>query len=447
MSALSTTAPLVLRRRGALGDLLPIAGFTAASAVLATVLGGVAAFGSRLSDQANDPYDLLGTLFTCAVIASALLLPSAAGLGAAAARLSLARREQDLAAIRLIGGTRQQVVGLAVLDVLAQAGIGTVLGLALHVAWSPLLTHLDFGIPAFTMGELVLPWWGFVLLLLGVLALAAGSAGIALLGVAITPLGVARASRTVKMSILRPVIWVGILVTFVAASKLVDRILGSDEGAIIATMVVLMALVVGGVNIVGPFLLWGAARMIAAVTGRPALLVGARRLAADPKAGWRTVSGITFALVIAGFMTLLNVLSETSSPDEADFATAMSTGAYLTLAIAALLAAVSTGVTQAARVLDQADTYRSQHVGGAEITQLHRARLAEIAIPLALSGVVATLSALVLLAPMLMQVASIGAVVQYVLSATAAMALVVVSVLVSSPLVRRAARGREASAA
>src|SRR5690625_4060278 len=150
---------------------------------------------------------VIGFLVICAAVASALLLPSAIGFGGSAARLSLVRRERDLAAMRLVGGTTGQVGGIAVLDVAAQALLGAIAGIALHLAATPLLTHLDFGITAFTVGELLLPWWAYPLIVLGIALLAVGSAAISLTGVVLSPLGVARDSRTIRMSVMRVVAW------------------------------------------------------------------------------------------------------------------------------------------------------------------------------------------------------------------------------------------------
>ncbi|GAB2540099.1 FtsX-like permease family protein [Brachybacterium huguangmaarense] len=452
MSALLSASPLLLRRRGALADVLPVVAFAAASAILATVLGGLGAFLSRAAalgapfDAAQQSPEGDATTFfvVCAVIACVLLVPSAVGLGGSAARLSLARREQDLAAMRLVGGTTAQVGGIAVLDVTAQAVVGGILGLLGHLALAPALTALDFGITPFAAAELLLPWWAFPLLLLGLALLAAGSAAISLLGVAVTPLGVARGSRTVRMSIARVLVWVLLLVGFAVAAKSSALLADAGMAVIVGIFGTLMALVMLSIAVVGPFLVWVAARIVAAVAPTPSLLVGARRLAADPRAGWRAVSGITCALVIAGFLTLLQVVGKASNPDEAMVLTGLRTGGMLTLAIAAVLAAVATGVTQTARVIDQAPLLEAQHVAGAEVGQLHRARLAEIAIPLALSSVVAALTALVLLLPMLSAVSgvAIAALGQFVMSVLAAYALVLVSVLVAAPLVRRGALGR-----
>lgn len=452
MSALWKAAPLLLRRRTAIADLLPIIAFAAATAIMATVLGGVGAFFSRASGMgayAGDSVSLeassLSFLAICAVIAAALLVPSAIGIGGSAARLSLARRERDLAAMRLVGGTTSQVGLVAVADVAAQALLGALAGVLVHLAVTPVFTPLDFGFTPFTYTELLMPWWAYPALVVGIAVLAIGSAAVSLVGIAVTPLGVARQSRTVRLSVVRVIAWVVLLVVFVAMAQAMSIIAqAAGIGILIGVFTVMMALIVASINVVGPFLVQLVARAVAATAPMPALLVGARRLAADPRAGWRAVSGVTFALVIAGFLTVMSIFGEASNPAERIIFTGLGTGGLLTLAIAGVLAAVATGVTQTARVIDQAPVLRAQHVAGAEVSQLHRARLAEIAIPLALSSLVATLAAVVLLAPMLSAVTAnpVGPLLQYVGSVLGAYALVVLAVLVSSPLVRRGALGR-----
>src|SRR5699024_4815326 len=135
-------------------------------------------------------------------------------------------------------------------------------------------------------------------------------------------------------------------------------------------IVAFVAAIVAGMNLVGPFIVWVVALGLARTAPTPSLMVGARRLAGDPRAGWRAVSGITFALVIAGFLTVISLITRSTGPEDAMLATAMSTGGVLTLGIAAVLAAVSTGVTQTARVIDQAPVLRAQHIAGAEAAEL-----------------------------------------------------------------------------
>ncbi|MCT2297222.1 permease [Brachybacterium muris] len=443
MNALITSAPLLLRRRGALADALPVIAFTAATAIIATVIGGAAAFARRIPADLTGPVSaeaqLMPFLMLCALFASVLLIPSAVGLGGSAARLSLARRERDLAAIRLVGGTTAQVGGTAVLDLAAQALLGAAAGVVVHMLAAAPLTALDFGITPFTVGELLMPWWAYPLLIAGVVLLAAASAAVSLTGVVLSPLGVARDSRTVRMSVLRLLIWGALIIGFLLFMQIMPMIdsQGSNLGMVIA--IGFVAAIVAGMNVAGPFLVWVAARIAAALAPAPALLVGARRLAADPRAGWRAVSGITFAMVIAGFLTIIATI-EPSTPDDQMLAPALHTGGMLTLGIAAVLAAVVTGVTQTARVIDHAPQIRAQHIAGAEVSQLHRARLAEITLPVLLSSVVATFTAfLVLLIVFGGDAADPRTVILYFLGVLGAYALVVAAVLVSAPLVRRAA--------
>lgn len=447
MSATLESLPLLLRRRGAVADVLPVIAFAASTGVTATVLGGLLAFIGRMPENPSPAQmrtgeaSLIPSLVFCAVFATVLLIPSALALGGGAARLSLARRERDLAAMRLIGGTTAQVGALAVLDVIAQCLLGSILGIGAHLALTPVLTGLDFGITAFTVGELVMPWWAYPLLVLAMMLLAAGSAAIALTGVVLSPLGVARDSRTVRMPVIRLVVWGLLVVGFLLAINVMPRLMGAgDETAVIAITIGMLAAMVAGVNIAGPFLVWAAARITARFARGPALLVGARRLAADPKGGWRAVAGITFAMVIAGMLTVISTLSQPHDPTDAMMVTALRTGGMLTLVIAAVLAAIGTGVPQTARVIDQAPVLRAQHIAGAQVSQLHRSRIAEIAIPMVLSGIVASgMTLLVLMSVAASTLTNPTALLQYVGSVLVAYGLVLGSVLIASPLVKREA--------
>src|SRR5699024_11815471 len=85
---------------------------------------------------------------------------------------------------------------------------------------------------------------------------------------------------------------------------------------------------------------------------------------------------------------------------------------------------------------------RSQHIAGAEVGQLHRARLAEIAIPVLLSSVLAAGTALLVVVSVIGGATSDPAAgIQYLVSVAGAYALVLGAVLVSSPLARRYAVG------
>lgn len=445
---------LLIRRRFSLSDVLPVIAFAAAAAICSTVLAGTFAFHGRMielgasldptaggNDSLTGEAALMPLLVLCAMLACVLLLPNAVSLGGAAARLSLVRRERDLAAVRLVGGTRLQVTGAAVADVAAQAFVGGVAGMVLHLVAAWPLSNLDFGIRSFTALDLILPWWSLPLVPLVMCVLAAGSAAVSLSGVALNPLGIARGAHAVRMSVLRVVLWGVFIALFVAAAMALRMLSGVSVVAMLVFIFGSIGLMVAGVNIAGPFFVWVAARAVAAVGPTPALLVGARRVAADPRAGWRAVAGVTMALVVAGFASLVGLFSGGTSPQEQLMSTALVTGAFLTVGIATVLAAVSTGVTQAARVIDQAPQYRAQHVAGAQVAQLHRARAVEIAIPVALSLLTATFMVVIMLVCLAGNaVAQPQVLVLYVVSLVGSLGLVVASALVSSPLVAQAAR-------
>ena len=58
------------------------------------------------------------------------------------------------------------------------------------------------------------------------------------------------------------------------------------------------ALILVGLFIAGPWLTMAAARAMARWTSRPGTLIAARRLADDPRAAFRAVSGLVLALFI-----------------------------------------------------------------------------------------------------------------------------------------------------
>ncbi|MDO5645161.1 MAG: permease [Dermabacter sp.] len=436
---------LVLRRRSGLTDLLPLIAFAASAGIISTVLAGTVAFWGRVDAASGaDPMaSALTFIAMCAVLACVLLLPSAVGLGGAAARLSLTRRERDLAATRLVGGTALQVSGSAVIDASLQALIGGVIGLGLHIAAAWPLTALDFGMAPFTPSELMLPVWAWPLVPVGLAILAAGSAAVALTGVSLSPLGIARNSRVVRMSVVRILVWGVLIVAFLGAALLLPKIDGVSLGFLIVMILGTLGAMLVGVNIAGPFLVWIIALLLAKTSPWPSLLVGARRVAGAPIASWRTVSGVTIALVVAALTSIIAMFGGATTPEEQMLFTAFGTGGLLTVGIAAVLAAVSTGVAQAARVLDEAPAYRAQHMAGAGIAQLHRARIAEIAIPVGLAlGVATFMSALVLASLAGSSLSNPAVATQYLIAVLVSLVLVVGSTLASGPLMTRAAKAR-----
>ncbi|PFG20898.1 FtsX-like permease family protein [Serinibacter salmoneus] len=423
---------LLLRRRSRT-DLRDPARLTGALAVLALavttaiallVTAGSLAFieraraGVAVGSYAVELYPFL------AALALVLLAVPLMTLGSAATKLAVSRRDSRLAALRLAGATTGQVTALTLLDAVFQALVGAVLGIAGYLALVPLAAQVRFQDRALAPGELWLGTGGTavaagVVLVIVLLAALAG-----LRRVAITPLGVAQRVTPPALRWARALTAVGAVSAAIAVGALSD--LGATVlfGSIVAVIGVGMATV----NVTGPWLMGLIGRIGVRAACTPAALLAARRVVDDPKAAWRAVGGVSLATFVAVVTAVTAVVTPEAAHDAAGITlvTDLRTGALLTLVLVGVLAAVTTGVVQAGRVIDARATTRSLVLAGADGRVLDRARLAEVALPLAVSVALATGMAGALVLPFL----GIGLFVQ-----PAAIAQIAVSVLGSCALV------------
>jgi len=427
---------LLLRRRTTSGSdphrltgVLAVLAFAVTTAVVLVVIGGYLAFVARAAAPGAAQDDGMYVLF--AGTASLLLLVPLVTLGGAAARLAVARRDARLAALRLAGATTAQVSAITILDATVQALTGAVIGAAGMFALVPLVLPIEFQGRAFSYGELLPPWWVYLATIGVVTAIAVVSAGASLRKVAITPLGVAARTRP------SPLHWSRVLP--ILAFAVVFAVLWNTGQA---GFVVLAVLVAGGfamLNAIGPLVMSLVGRISAKRARTAAQLVAARRIIDAPKTAWRSVGGVALATFIAG-MTAAVALFSSAGGDAAQeqLFGDMATGGFLTLAIAGVVAAVSTGVMQAGSVIDRRTEYRALHLAGTDLQVMDRARLRETAVPLAAAVALATGGALVFLLPALgMAVVTSPAVLgQFVLSVLGACALVLLGSLASRRVVR-----------
>lgn len=408
---------------------LAITAFATTTALLLIVLGGVGAFRARADGLPSD--DLDSQYPALAITAAVLLVIPLAALGGSAARLAVSRRDARLAALRLAGATTPQVTFIALLEAVTQGALGALSGVLGYLALIPVFALVRFQGRAFDLGEL---WVGPLVLgatVLAVTALAAISSLVSLTRVAITPLGVANRQTPLGPTWLRVALLAVALLAWFAVTGM--------RGAGATTLIAVLALVFGAVSVAGPFVMWCAGRWtVRRAKDVPTLLAG-RRIVDDPKSAWRTVGGVcltTFVAVLACTMQTFGA-DQAEDAEQARYFTDLATGAYLTLAIAGVLAAVSTGVIQSARVIDQRAAYRMLALAGTETAVLDRARAAEVRIPLRAGLVVALLSATIFLIPL-----SVGffsnpmPAVQLVVSLAAAVALVLLGAATARPVLR-----------
>ncbi|MEU5936673.1 FtsX-like permease family protein [Micromonospora sp. NPDC047187] len=227
------------------------------------------------------------------VIAGGLLFPVLIFIGTAT-RLSAARREQRFAAMRLVGATPRQISMVAAVEAAAAAVAGTAVGFGLFYAFRDPLAGLPFtGMPFFP-NDMSLGMLDVLLVALGVPAGAALAAQVSLRRVRISPLGVTRrvTPRAPRAYRLIPMV-LGVAVLLFAIGFRPET---SDGQA--AVFLPGLLLIMAGLVFAGPWLTMVGARVMARYANRPATLIAARRLADNPKAGFRAISGIMLALFV-----------------------------------------------------------------------------------------------------------------------------------------------------
>ncbi|MFF3440110.1 FtsX-like permease family protein [Streptosporangium sp. NPDC002721] len=248
----------------------------------------ISSFEGRTTDDAVG-YSALG------LIASVLMVVPLLVFGGAAARLTVARRDQRLAALRLVGASPGQVVAMTVYEAVITAFGGAVLGTVLYGLLTPLLARIGIRGGPWFLADV----WPGVLPTLAVLVavplLVGVSAVVGLRRVVVSPLGVAKRETPPAMRFVRIVALFAALV----AVPLIGR--GAEVGVIAA--------VIGGaflcVNLAGPWVVALIGRITTRTARSPARLLAGRRLTDDPRSAWRTVSGVALTGFVAGFVGLL----------------------------------------------------------------------------------------------------------------------------------------------
>ena len=214
---------------------------------------------------------------------------------ATATRLSAARREQRFAAMRLAGATRKQVSLLAAVESTAAAVLGVAAGFGIFFLLRTPVAGIPFFGEPFFPGELALSLPDILAVAIGVPVAAAVAARLALRRVHISPLGVAR--RTTPKP---PRAWrvLPLLAGLAELGFFVVRGSPASPGDEVWALMSGFLLIIVGLVIAGPWLTMAAARVMARRTSRPGTLIAARRLADDPRAAFRAVSGLVLALFI-----------------------------------------------------------------------------------------------------------------------------------------------------
>lgn len=210
-----------------------------------------------------------------------------------ATRLAATRREERLAALRLVGATPHQVNVIASVDAVVTASAGLVFGILVFLGIRPLLASISFSGMQF-FGYTVTPTLlGYLSVTVLVPLLAAVSSVVSLHRVRITPLGVSRRATP------RPPGWWRVLPLLAGIPLFIYPLVSNPSKPDSALPVAGLLLIMAGLVLGGSWLTMEIARIMARVARGPSALLAARRLSDNPKLAFRTSSGLVLA-VFAG---------------------------------------------------------------------------------------------------------------------------------------------------
>ena len=277
--------------------------------------------GSNGGVNRGDGLGAKGLDLVLSVVALALLLPVLIFIGTAT-RLSAARREQRFAAMRLVGATPRQISLIAAVESTVATAAGVAIGFGLFFALRVPLAAIPLTGQPFFPAELSLSLPDTLAVAVGVPAAAAVVARLALRRVNISPLGVTR-----RVTPAPPRAW-RVLPLLAGLAELgffaVHGEPASNSGQVLA-FTTGFALIMIGLVIAGPWLTMAGARVLARRASRPGTLIAARRLADDPRAAFRAVSGLVLALFIFTVAATLLATQDTKHLAPADGAGANNT--------------------------------------------------------------------------------------------------------------------------
>ena len=253
----------------------------------------VGAFGTEPPPVALPPVGML-----IVVLAAVGAMAPVAVFVATATRMSAARRESRLAALRLVGATPGQVARLASIEALVATGSGALGGIVLFALARPLVARIPLDGTTWWPESIAPPVPVAVALLLAVQVVGAAGALVAMRRLTITPLGVQRRSQPSRPSALRVVPTLIAIVSLLVAIALF-RSAGVPDGPALAAVGLAFAAIIGGIAYAGPWLTSIVGRALLRFPAGASTLLAARRLDDEPRGSFGAIAGVIMAVFVA----------------------------------------------------------------------------------------------------------------------------------------------------
>ena len=243
------------------------------------------------------PHNLPPIALLILVLAVVGALVPVAVFVATATRLAATRREQRLAALRLIGATPAQVARLAVVEALLYTGIGAPAGILVFALTRPLVAQIPLDGGTWWPETIAPPLAEALALMIVVQVVGALAALAGMRRLSLSPLGVQRRVTPPRPSALR------LVPTFAGVVSLVVslNIFRNSTGEIgpLAIVGASFAAIIIGIAFAGPWLTALVGRVLGRIARGPSALLAGRRLADDPRGSFGSIAGVIMAVFVA----------------------------------------------------------------------------------------------------------------------------------------------------
>ena len=239
---------------------------------------------------------LIGILIL--VLAAIGALAPVAVFVATATRLSAARRELRLAALRLVGATPGQVARLAVVEALLVTSIGALGGVAIFLASRPLVARMPLDATTWWPDSIAPPIPAAIGMVLAVQVVGAVGALVTMRRLVITPLGVQRRAAPPQPGALR-LVPLGLAMAALAISVWLYRSPDLPDFVKLGLIGGAFAAVIGAIAYAGPWLTAAVGRILHRFARGAASLLAARRLSDEPRGSFGAIAGVIMAVFVA----------------------------------------------------------------------------------------------------------------------------------------------------
>lgn len=243
------------------------------------------------------PLDLPPIGLLIIVLAAVGAIAPVAVFVSTATRMTAARRESRLAALRLVGATPSQVARLAVIEALLATSLGAIAGIGLFLITRPLIARIPLDATTWWPETIAPPLPAMIVLLFVIQVVGTGGALVAMRRLTVTPLGVQRRSAPPAPGVVRLVPLAISLVGLLAATWLFGN---ADQSVVtLGAVGVAFATVVASIALAGPWLTAAVGRALGRSARGASTLLAARRLGDDPRGSFGAIAGVIMAVFVA----------------------------------------------------------------------------------------------------------------------------------------------------